>query len=242
MDDLAAGQAATDHYQLGPATVAQLRRVAVAADRGRAAVPILTGVLLDGHQVAATDDRRLAMATIAEDLPRLVLPARPLTRAARGGADGLTLDVGGQTVRLRANRGSRSLALPCLPAVGYPDLAPHLDRLHPDELVEVEVAALRDVVAPWAGRTPSLLLCPDDGQLRVVADTTPLATFAATSTASGPLAVAPGLLLDLLATAAGETVRLQISRRPPPGVLLLREGGFAHALLCCRHPAAETAA
>jgi hypothetical protein len=245
MDDLAAGQTATDHYRLGPATVTQLLRVAVAADRGRAAVPILTGVLLDGHLVAATDDRRLAIATIAEDLPRLVLPARPLTRAARGGTDGLTLGVGDQTVRLAANRGSRSWTLTCLPAVGYPDLGPHLARLHPDELVEVEVAALRDVVAPWATQdgVDALLLRPVDGGLRVAgADGTPLATLAATSTSSGPLAVAPRLLLDLLATAAGETVRLQISRRPPPGMLLLREGGFTHALLCCRHPAAEAAA
>jgi hypothetical protein len=243
MDDLAAGQAPTDHYQLRPATVAQLARVAVAADRGPRAVPLLTGVLLDGHQVAATDDRRLAIATIVEDLPRLVLPARPLTRAARGGPRGLTLSLGDQTVRLRANRPGRSWTLTCLPAAGYPDLTPHLDQLHTDEVVEVEVAALRDLVAPWASRASSLMLCPTDGGLRVAADDgTALATLAAESTASRPLAVAPTLLLDLLATAAGETVRLQVSRRPPPGAILLREDGFTHALLCRRQPTAEAAA
>jgi hypothetical protein len=243
MGDLAAGQAPEDRYQLGPATVAQLARVAVAADRGPRAVPLLTGVLLDGHQVAATDDRRLAIATTAEDLPRLVLPARPLTRAARGGPKGLTLSLGNQTVQLQATTSSRSWTLTCLPAASYPDLTPHLDQLHPDEVVEVEAAALRDLVAPWTSRAPSLMLCPTDGGLRVAADDgTALATLAAKSTASRPLAVAPTLLLDLLATAASETVRLQLSRRPLPGAILLREDGFTHALLCCRPPTTEAAA
>jgi hypothetical protein len=245
MDDLAADQAsAAGQYPLSPATVAQILRVAVAADRGPAAVPVLTSVLLDGHRVAATDDRRLSIATIAEDLPRLVLPARPLTRAARGGPGGLTLSLGDQTVQLRANRPGRGWTLTRLPATGYPDLVPHLDRLHADEVVELEVAALRDVVAPWADRAPALLLCPTDGGLRVATvEGTPLATLAAAAAASDPpLAVAPTRLLDLLGTAAGETVRLQLSRRPPPGVILLSEDGFTHALLCCRQPAAGAAA
>lgn len=230
----------TTRCHLGERTIAQLARVLPAAGRDRQRLPSLRGVLLDGHRVAATDDRRLAVADVPDVLPRLLVATRTLDRAVAGVHGGpAELTVAGDDISLRAAATGRAWRLAGLPADRYPDLDRRLASLRSCGAISTATAAFRAALTTLTAL--SLILRPTAHQLTLVGvgdgRTT---TLPAACTTTTPVTLDARLLLDALGAVSGTTTTLHVGGGLRP--VHLHDDGLVHLLLPRQLPTVLNAA
>lgn len=199
--------------------VGSMTAAAVCAETGAEALPILTGIHLNGSKIECTDRYRLAYVDLkgTGTLHDVVVPAGPFVKVLKA-AHGETLSVGSTGERITLRGGGITCTMRCIEGM-YPKvekICSHLEHAGAPQ-ANLHREAVIAMIKPYAGEKHVVTFTPDGGHLEVAVlpagDATPIATsrmpMAEGDDLEHRVGFNSGYLLEILKALTGATVTMR---------------------------------